>query len=41
MANPASFRAVYKSVGGQEIDVDVYLPPSVGSNACPVCMLKL
>ena len=26
MATPLSFRAVYKVVDGQEIDVDVYLP---------------
>jgi len=27
MSNPKSTRAVYKTVGTQEIDVDVYLPP--------------
>lgn len=26
MATPSSFRAVYKVLDGQEIDVDVYLP---------------
>ncbi|RKK80203.1 hypothetical protein BFJ69_g4393 [Fusarium oxysporum] len=37
MSPPTSFRAVYKQLGEQEIDVDVYLP-SVGTDStkCPV-----
>ncbi|KAJ3540818.1 hypothetical protein NM208_g4890 [Fusarium decemcellulare] len=35
---PASFRAVYKHVETQEIDVDIYLPPlhDISSKKCPV-----
>jgi hypothetical protein len=33
MAPPSSFRAVYKVVDGQEIDVDVYLPQVATSTA--------
>ncbi|KAI8658054.1 hypothetical protein NCS57_01186000 [Fusarium keratoplasticum] len=38
MGNPTSFRAVYKYVEAQEIDVDVYLPFEhvVSSSKCPV-----
>ncbi len=40
MGNPTSFRAVYKYVEAQEIDVDVYLPFEhvVSSSKCPVGM---
>jgi hypothetical protein len=31
MSTPESTRAVYKNVGPQEIDVDVYLPPKSGA----------
>ncbi|KAK7214870.1 hypothetical protein V2G26_002873 [Clonostachys chloroleuca] len=30
MANPESFRAIYKTVGNQRIDVDIYLPGVAG-----------
>ncbi|EXF83063.1 hypothetical protein CFIO01_06235 [Colletotrichum fioriniae PJ7] len=38
MASPTSFRAVYKTIGSQEIDVDVYAPPLGETNKakCPV-----
>ena len=32
MASPSSFRAVYKVVDGQEVDVDVYLPEATAKN---------
>lgn len=39
MANPASFRGVYKTLGSQEIDTDIYLPEVVSdknNGKCPV-----
>nr|XP_036582638.1 uncharacterized protein CTRU02_07191 [Colletotrichum truncatum]KAF6791429.1 hypothetical protein CTRU02_07191 [Colletotrichum truncatum] len=37
MTSQPPFRAVYKTIGQQEIDVDVYLPPPPGANtASPV-----
>jgi hypothetical protein len=37
MSKPTSFRAVYKTLVTQEIDVDVYLPPSSsGETGCPI-----
>ncbi|KAF4985497.1 hypothetical protein FDECE_16518 [Fusarium decemcellulare] len=38
MGSPTSFRAVYKHVETQEIDVDIYLPPlqDISSEKCPV-----
>ena len=42
MANPLSFRAVYKVVDGQEIDVDVYLPaPEAPKRGHPIRELSL
>lgn len=41
MSPPTSFRAVYKQLGEQEIDVDVYLPSvETDSTKCPVRKLK-
>lgn len=36
MDSPACFQAIYKHVGQQKIDVDVYLPSSQNSKR-PVC----
>jgi hypothetical protein len=43
MGNPTYFRAVYKHVEAQEIDVDIYLPfeHAVSSSKCPVGMSVL
>lgn len=39
MAALSSFRAVYKKVEDQEIDVDIYVPNITNATSrCPVCM---
>ncbi|KAF4992352.1 hypothetical protein FDECE_13741 [Fusarium decemcellulare] len=41
MSSPKSFRAVYKTVGSQEIDVDIYLPGPAGNESKPECPVLL
>jgi hypothetical protein len=42
MAPSSSFRAVYKTINKQEIDVDIYLPDAETSTSskCPICKQK-